>query len=49
MVIVLALNLLNSNRLLGDSKCIIKGNLLAVSFIGAICVISFLNGFKEAF
>ena len=37
MVIVLALNLLNSNRLLGDSKRTIEGNLPAVSFVRAIC------------
>ena len=49
MVIVLALNLLNSNRLLGDSKRIIKGNLPAVNFIRAICTIFFLNSLKEAF
>ena len=49
MVIMLALNLLNSNRLLGNSKRMIKGNLPAVSFVGAICTISFLNGLNEAF
>ena len=49
LVIVLTLNLLNSNRLLSDSKCIIKGNLLAVSFVEAICAISFPNGLNEAF
>ena len=43
MVIVLALNLLDSNRLLGDSKRTIEGNLPAVSFVGAICTISFPN------
>ena len=37
MVIVLALNLLNSNRLLGDSKRTIEGNLPAVNFVRAIC------------
>ena len=49
MVIMLAFNLLNSNRLLGNSKRIIKGNLLAVSFVRAIYIISFLNGLNEAF
>ena len=49
MVIILTLNLLNSNRLLGNSKRTIKGNLLAVSFVGAIYTISFPNGLNEAF
>ena len=45
---MLALNLLNSNRLLGNSKRIIKGDFLADSFIRAICVISFPNGLNKA-
>ena len=49
LVIVLALNLLNSNRLLGNSKRTIKGNLPAVSFVGAIYTISFPNGLNKAF
>jgi len=38
---MLAFNLLNSNKLLGNSKRITKGNLLAVSFVGAIYKYSF--------
>ena len=49
MVIILALNLLDSNKLLGDSKCIIEGNFLAINFVGVICAISFLNSFNKAF
>jgi len=48
MVIMLALNLLKSNRLLGNSNYISKSNLPAVSFVRAICAISFINGLNKA-
>jgi len=49
MVIVLALNLLKSNRLLGNSKRTIKSNLPAVRFVRAIYAKFFLNGLNKAF
>ena len=45
---MLTLNLLNSNRLLGDSKRTIKGDFLAISFVRAIYAISFPNGLNKA-
>jgi len=48
MVIVLALNLLKSNRLLGNGNCTRKSNLQAVSFVRAIYAIFFINGLNEA-
>ena len=48
VVIMLALNLPDSKGLLGNSNYISKSNLPAVSFVRAICVISFINGFNEA-
>ena len=49
MVILFTLNLLKSNRLLGNSKYIIKSNLPAVRFVRAIYIKSFLNGLNKAF
>jgi len=48
MVIILTLNLLKSNRLLGNSNYTNKSNLPAVSFIRAIYTISFINGLNKA-
>jgi len=48
IVIMLTLNLPNSKGLLGNSNCISKSNLPAISFIRAICAISFINGLNEA-
>ena len=49
IVIIFTFNLFKSNKLLNNSKRIIKSNLLAVRFIRAIYIIPFLNGLNEAF
>ena len=48
VVIMLTFNLPNSKGLLGNSNCINKCNLLVVTFVKVICVISFINGLNKA-
>jgi len=47
IVIIFIFNLFKSNRLLNNNKRIIKSNFLAIRFVRAIYVKSFLNSFNE--